>query len=99
MAGKKKKFRSLYDLGNASDVVLDEWANDPNTANPQECRNVLKEKLERLPKKRQALQEDPFDPRTEVSADARKIVGTLWIIFVLLPFVIGLLYLFLSSIK
>jgi hypothetical protein len=43
--------------------------------------------------------ETPFDPRTEVSADARKIVKNLWVIFVLLPFVTGLLILLVSSIK
>jgi hypothetical protein len=106
LACEKKKVRSYYDLGNASDVVLEEWANDPNTANPQVCRNTLEERRnvllreeERLLKKRQILQEDPFDPRTEVSADARKIVRNLWIIFVLMPFVIAVLYAILSSIK
>jgi hypothetical protein len=35
--------------------------------------------------------QDTFNPRTEVSADARHIVKHLWIIFVLLPFVCALL--------
>ena len=35
----------------------------------------------------------PFDPRTEVSADARHIVKHLWIILVLLPGVVGLCWL------
>jgi hypothetical protein len=42
--------------------------------------------------RRQELQENPFNPRTEVSADANKIVKHLWIIFVLLPLVLWILY-------
>jgi hypothetical protein len=46
--------------------------------------------------KREGLQDNPFDPRTEVSADARHIAGSivkhLWIIFVVLPFVLAILY-------
>jgi hypothetical protein len=48
---------------------------------------------QRLSERRQALQDNPFDPRTEVSADAihiaSRIVKHLWIIFVLLPFAIA----------
>jgi hypothetical protein len=33
-----------------------------------------------------------FDPRTEVSADAKKIVRTLWTIFVVLPVLVAILY-------
>ena len=40
--------------------------------------------------------DNPFDPRSEVSADAKHIAGRivkhLWIIFVLLPVVLALLY-------
>jgi hypothetical protein len=43
----------------------------------------------------------PFDPRREVSADARhiaaRIIKHLWIIFVLLPIVLGILFLLLSG--
>ena len=52
---------------------------------------------QRLADRRQALQDNPFDPRTEISADAihiaSRVVTHLWIIFVLLPFVLGLLWL------
>ena len=49
---------------------------------------------------RAELLDNPFDPRNEVSADAQhiasvvsgQIVKHLWIIFVALPFVLGLLY-------
>jgi hypothetical protein len=48
---------------------------------------------QRLSERRQAIQDNPFDPRTEVSADAihiaSRIVKHLWIIFVLLPFAIA----------
>jgi hypothetical protein len=54
------------------------------------------EEEQRLSKKRQALQDCPFDPRTEISADAKhiasEIVKHLWILFVLLPILVGLLY-------
>lgn len=45
---------------------------------------------------REYLQKNPFDPRTEVSADARymaaQIIKHLWIIFILLPVVLAVLY-------
>jgi hypothetical protein len=54
---------------------------------------------QRLSRKRQSLQDNPFDPRTEISADAKRIAGRidrivthLWILFVLLPVILGLLY-------
>lgn len=52
-------------------------------------------RLERTAR-REELAENPFDPRTEISADAKHIAGrivtNLWIIFVLLPGVLGILY-------
>jgi hypothetical protein len=39
---------------------------------------------------RQESRAKGFDPRTEVSADARHIVKHLWIIFVLLPVLLGI---------
>jgi hypothetical protein len=60
---------------------------------PEEQQAAVRE---RLVQKRQHLEENPFDPRTEVSADAQHIVKHLWIIFVLLPFILGLLYAFLK---
>ena len=38
-----------------------------------------------------------FRPKFDVSADARHIVKHMWIIFVLLPFVLGLLIAFVRS--
>jgi hypothetical protein len=77
---------------------LEKWANDPNCIEREACVQFLEQQQaverERLAEKRRHLEENPFDPRTEVSADGRRIVVHLWIIFVLLPFVFGLLYLF-----
>jgi hypothetical protein len=42
--------------------------------------------------RRQELVENPYNPRTEFSADANKIVKHLWIIFVLLPLLLWILY-------
>lgn len=45
---------------------------------------------------RQKSLSNPFDPRSEISADARHIAGRIvtqmWIIFVVLPLVAGILY-------
>lgn len=51
--------------------------------------------LAALKVRRDELRNYPFDPRTEISADARHIAGRivthLWVIFVLFPFVIAIL--------
>jgi hypothetical protein len=51
---------------------------------------------QKLPWSRQGSEEHPFNPRTEVSADAKhiasKIVTHLWIIFILLPLICLLLW-------
>jgi len=52
---------------------------------------------------RKELEDNPFNPRTEVSADAihiaSRIVKHLWIIFVLLPFVAVVLWAMLAALK
>jgi hypothetical protein len=57
---------------------------------------LLESKRSELVARRKGLEDVPFDPRTEISADAQhiasRIVTHLWIIFVLLPFVLGLLF-------
>ena len=49
------------------------------------------------------IRNNPFDPRTEVSADAKytasRIIKHLWLIFVLFPFVAALLMLMVGVIK
>lgn len=45
----------------------------------------------------------PFNPRTEISADAqyiaKRIVKTMWTIFVLIPVVIGIMYAIISNVR
>ncbi len=50
----------------------------------------------RREKARAELQDNPFDPRTEVSADARRVIKHLWIIFVAFPLVLGILFVILK---
>jgi hypothetical protein len=67
-----------------------------------EERRAVRAEEERIRREtvRAELQDNPFDPRHEVSADAEhiakavggRIVMHMWIIFVALPFVLGLLY-------
>jgi hypothetical protein len=58
---------------------------------------------QRRSEQRRELEDNPFNPRTEVSADAihiaSRIVKHLWIIFVLLPFVAALLWAILVASK
>jgi hypothetical protein len=101
-----------YELSAYSDGDVSEWANDPGCINREECASELARRdqaraaadpeiqrlaeEERLSKKRSHLAIDPFDPRTEVSADARHIAGriviALWVIFILVPFVLAILF-------
>jgi len=87
---------------------LEKWANDPNCIEMDICAKKLAEREGRLYQPARTAEEqrlagkedgedDPFNPRTEVSADARyiatRIVTHLWIIFVLFPVVAVLLLL------
>jgi hypothetical protein len=90
----------------AAQPTLEQWARDPNCIEMDLCVKELAERkakrekrdaelqaaqADRLAQRRQRLEDNPFDPRTEVSADAihiaSRIVKHLWIIFVLLPVV------------
>jgi len=74
-----------------SDNKLTEWGTDPVCLEMEICARILEERRIRhqsaVGTKRAELQQNPFDPRTEVSADARHIAGRivmhLWIICVL----------------
>lgn len=86
-----------------TDEKLAEVAADPNCSNSKECLEVLAGRAERAEAERirrervcAELRDNPFDPRNEVSADARQIVKHLWIIFVALPFVLGILFVILK---
>jgi len=89
-----------------SDEQLEKWATDPNCIQKETCADALAKRLAKRESdkaerqaaraaKREELRDNPFDPRTEISADARhiagKIVTHLWILFVLLPIIIGIL--------
>jgi len=87
----------------ASDEQLQKWASDPDCIEQEQSAAHLKWRLaerakrkEEMAAKRQELQDNPFDPRTEVSADAkhiaRRVVTHLWILFVALPLVLALLF-------
>jgi hypothetical protein len=110
--------RSSGILKNATDAQLEKWGSDPNCVEHEACADYLAKRLadraaaeaaktSARAAKREELQDNPFDPRTEVSADAERIVKQasvdaehiagrivkhLWIIFVLLPIVIGILF-------
>jgi hypothetical protein len=66
-------------------------------------RAAMEAEIQRRSEVRKELADNPFNPRTEVSADAihiaSRIVKHLWIIFVLLPFVAALLWAILAALK
>ena len=66
---------------------------EATTAAEQQAREYL---AQQRTKRKQELEDNPFDPRAEVSADAqhiaRRIVRHLWIIFVVLPVCGAVLY-------
>jgi hypothetical protein len=97
-------------IEDATEFQLQQWANDPNCYQQAHCAAELQRReakqvssSEQLDEPRKQLQERPFDPRTEISADAlhiaNRIVAHLWIIFVLLPFVVGVLYVLVTLAK
>ena len=73
----------------ASDADLERWASDPNCRDSEKCSKALGSRRALRERVKQAKIDNPFDPRTEVSADAEYIAGRivkhLWILFVLLP--------------
>jgi hypothetical protein len=68
-----------------------------------ERQAAIAAEIQRRSEVRKELADNPFNPRTEVSADAThiasRIVKHLWIIFVLLPFVLAVLLLLAGVIK
>jgi hypothetical protein len=58
---------------------------------------------QRLSERRKELETTPFDPRTEVSADAKhiasRIITHLWILFILVPVIIAVLLAVLGVVK
>jgi hypothetical protein len=99
----KEQTQSAEDrIGQASRQELEKWSNDPDCLEKEPCAQELaNRRLKREnPQPRIAQSSssispkehvNPFNPRTEVSADAifisGRIVKHIWIIFVLLPIV------------
>lgn len=92
----------------ATRTELERWSVDPSCAQRDLAVHELEKRRHPAPRQpiagvsQPAIADHPkFDPRTEVSADAKYITGRivkhLWIIFVLLPFVVGLLVYLLRS--
>jgi hypothetical protein len=69
---------------------LQAWAADPNCNQKAECASLIEKRRDQLKARADRLALNPFDPRTEVSADAKRIVLNMWIILVILPFVVGI---------
>jgi hypothetical protein len=98
---------SEWQVTYALDEDLKKWADDPNCLNRDKCAALLLERRIKqeavLAAKRKTLQDNPFDPRTEVSADAKhiasRIVTHLWILFVLLPVIAVLLMALVGAIR
>jgi hypothetical protein len=83
-----------------SNEKLEQWAADPNSIEQEACAAFLAKRKSyqaaelsevqtQRALKRKEMEENPFDRRSEVSADAKhianKIVVHLWILFVALP--------------
>ena len=94
-------------IEDATEFQLEQWANDPNCYQQAFCAAELQRRgtkqvprPDQLDERRDRRQERPFDPRTEISADAvhiaSRIVTHLWIIFVALPAILGLLYILIA---
>jgi len=88
----------------ATYAELERWASDPEYNQQELCLTALKKKRvasANSPAAEVAELRGPFDPRTEVSADAKhiadKIVMHLWILFVALPVVLGILFAILTA--
>jgi len=105
---------AAYVLYRASDAELEKWATDPDCIEMEICAESLAKRIaereaERaglesaLAAKCQKLIDDPFDPRTEISADAKhiasRIVTHLWILFALLPVIAVILLALIGAIK
>jgi hypothetical protein len=89
----------------ATNEQLEQWAADPGCIEQGVCASILaKRKVKTTGPAESSVSATthvtPFDPRTEVSADARHIAGKivmhLWILFVALPIALAVLYLILK---
>jgi len=94
---------SLYQLHAQPIEQLEQWASDANCIEQADVLGFLYRLRQetaaakaQLEQRRHELAERPFDPRTEVSADARYIARRvaihMWILFVAFPIVLVILY-------
>jgi hypothetical protein len=79
-------------INTMSIAQIEKWASDPDCNQKFICVTALAKHNTDTTE----LAEVPFRPRTEVSADAQyiaeRIIKHLWIIFVLLPVVLGIIF-------
>jgi hypothetical protein len=82
----------------AEDADVEEWASDPNCNQQAECAAELVRRGGPIKERRLRAQREkdadtpPFDPRTEVSADAKRIIHHLWILLFVIPLIVGVLW-------
>src|SRR5579859_956060 len=109
-AGPQKKYHlpvSIYELHGQPLEQVQAWASDPNCIEQAEVYDFLIRRNQeaatqaQVEANRKALTDHPFDPRTEVSADAqyiaRRVATHLWILFVAFPVVLAILFYLLVS--
>jgi hypothetical protein len=77
----------IEQLNSIPDETLRKFSSDATCNQIFACQRAL---AERPLRKESDPQGNPFNPRLDVSADARHIVKHLWMIFVLLPVVLGI---------
>lgn len=88
----------LYDKTNEE---LAQYAVDPDCSNAKDARIELETRIgQDVPRRERVkadLEANPFDPRNEVSADARyiakRVVKHLWIIFLVVPTILSIILL------
>jgi hypothetical protein len=81
----------------SDDILLERAVNDPDQSYQRAAvEEILRRKALRaaaIEEHRKILERNPFDPRREVSADAKYIAGriviNLWILFLLLLTIVG----------
>lgn len=86
----------------ASFEELERWASDPKCSQQAACASLVEqrqaERRAHLKDKVEKLTENPFDPRTEVSADAKYLLKNLVLWFLVLPLLLGIAIAALASI-
>jgi hypothetical protein len=97
------KYDAFCDCRVAGESDLEKWASDPNCNQQKECLAELYSRrgraiTDQIPDQKLQIEKDrdwllahPFDPRNEVSADAKRIIRHLWILLFVIPLVAGLI--------